>query len=251
MSFTFTKLFSSITESSIWMQDDHTRIVWIAMLAMADRHGRVWASIPGLANRARVSVEAAEKAIQLLASPDSYSRTKDHEGRRIAEIDGGWRLLNHAKYRDMRDDEARREQNREAQRRARAKVSKRADSQQLSANVSAHADSDSDADSKGRGDAPARGASAEVPDLKQAEAMVMADGIPADFIALAHADWMDNGGCNSKGTAKPWPAYVRTRWRYEAGEWKAGKHRGQQRTGKPATTAQHTPDAWALTKNKP
>lgn len=77
------------------------------------------------------------------------------------------------------------------------------------------------------GDAPARGASAEVPDLKQAAASVMADGIPADFIALAHADWMDNGGCNAKGTPKPWPGYVRTRWRYEAGEWKSGKHRGQ------------------------
>lgn len=69
--------------------------------------------------------------------------------------------------------------------------------------------------------------SAEVPDLKQAEAMVMTDGIPSDFIALAHADWMDNAGCNAKGMAKPWPSYVRTRWRYEGQEWKAGTHRGK------------------------
>jgi hypothetical protein len=106
MSITFTKLFTSITESTIWREDDHTRIVWITMLAMADRNGRVFASIPGLADRARVPVESAEKALQRFQSPDRYSRTPDHEGRRIEVIDGGWRLLNHAKYRELRDEEA-------------------------------------------------------------------------------------------------------------------------------------------------
>jgi hypothetical protein len=75
------------------------------MLAMADQHGRVHASIPGLANRARVPVEDARKAIDTFLSPDRDSRTKDHEGRRVEEIDGGWRLINHEKYRAMRDDE--------------------------------------------------------------------------------------------------------------------------------------------------
>lgn len=73
------------------------------MLAMCDRRGRVWASVPGLANRARVSVPEARKAISCFLSPDPDSRTKEYEGRRIEEIDGGWRLLNHDKYRDMRD----------------------------------------------------------------------------------------------------------------------------------------------------
>jgi len=113
MSMTFTKLFSSITESSIWMQDDHTRIVWIAMLAMSDKRGRVWASVPGLANRSRVPVASVERAISIFLAPDTYSRTKDNEGQRIAEIDGGWRLLNHQKYRDMRDDEDRLDYKRE------------------------------------------------------------------------------------------------------------------------------------------
>ena len=73
--------------------------------------------------------------------------------------------------------------------------------------------------------------STEVPDLAQAKAMVMTDGIPDDFIALAHADWMDNAGCNSKGIAKPWQAYVRGRWRYESVEWRNGTHRGKKRSG--------------------
>lgn len=106
MSMTFTKLFSSITASTIWAEPDHTRIVWITMLAMADHHGRVWASIPGLANMARVSIERCEDALEALKSPDKYSRTRDFEGRRIEDIDGGWRLLNHAKYRAIRDEES-------------------------------------------------------------------------------------------------------------------------------------------------
>lgn len=112
MSMTFTKLFSSITESTIWTEDHPTRLTWITMLAMADRKGRVWASLPGLANRARVSLQEAEKAIKKFLSPDKYSRTSDHEGRRIEVIDGGWRLLNHEKYRAIRDDEVIRESKR-------------------------------------------------------------------------------------------------------------------------------------------
>jgi hypothetical protein len=76
------------------------------MLAMADARGRVWASVPGLANRARVPVEDADAAIQCFLSPDKYSRTSDNDGRRIEPIDGGWRLLNHEKYRAIRDEES-------------------------------------------------------------------------------------------------------------------------------------------------
>jgi hypothetical protein len=106
MSMTFTKLFSSITASTIWAARDQTRILWITMLAMADQHGRVWASVPGLANIARISIPDCETALAELQAPDKYSRTKDHDGRRIEPIDGGWRLLNHAKYRAIRDEES-------------------------------------------------------------------------------------------------------------------------------------------------
>lgn len=106
MSTSFTKLFSSITESTIWCEDTPVRIVWITMLAMADRHGRVWASLPGLANRARVSLSEASIAIEKFLSPDQFSRTPANDGRRIEVIDGGWRLLNHAKYRAIRDEES-------------------------------------------------------------------------------------------------------------------------------------------------
>jgi len=109
MSRSYTKLFSSITKSTVWSEPHTTRIVWVTMLAMADRKGRVWASVPGLAHEAYVTVEEAEAAIARFLAPDRHSRTKDQEGRRIEPIDGGWRLLNHTKYREMRDEEERRD----------------------------------------------------------------------------------------------------------------------------------------------
>src|ERR1017187_2174371 len=102
MSVTFTKLFSSITESTIWCEDSDTRVVWVTMMAMADKRGRVFGAIPGIANRARVSVSACEQAITKFLSPDHYSRSNTYdpssEGRRIEVIEGGWRLINHQHY---------------------------------------------------------------------------------------------------------------------------------------------------------
>jgi hypothetical protein len=105
----YTKLFSSILASTIWRADNETRIVWITMLAMSDKAGRVEASIPGLADLARVPLEACEHALNQLQQPDKYSRTEDYDGRRIEKIDGGWRLINHGKYRDKMSRDERRE----------------------------------------------------------------------------------------------------------------------------------------------
>ncbi|MGD9729492.1 MAG: DnaT-like ssDNA-binding domain-containing protein [Nitrospiraceae bacterium] len=122
----FTKLFASITDSTIWRAPDTTRLVWITMLAMADQNGYVAASVPGLADRARVSLDACIAALESFQQPDEWSRTKDYEGRRIAECDGGWLLLNHAKYRAERAADERRDymRNLMAERRAAAKQAK-------------------------------------------------------------------------------------------------------------------------------
>lgn len=105
----YTKLFHSILASTIWREDDKTRIVWITLLAMAGRTGVVEGSIPGLADMARVSIPECEAALEKLGAPDRYSRTKDHDGRRIQAVDGGWLILNHAKYRDKMSQDDRRE----------------------------------------------------------------------------------------------------------------------------------------------
>lgn len=84
------------------------------MLAMSDKHGHVIASLPGLANRARVSLEATERALTKFLEPDCHSQSREMEGRRVRVIDRGWALINYAKFRKMRSTEERRAQNREA-----------------------------------------------------------------------------------------------------------------------------------------
>jgi hypothetical protein len=108
LSDTYTKLFSSITESTVWEEPYSTRITWVTMLAMADARGDVYSSVPGLARRANVTRQEVEAALASFLAPDSDSRTKEHEGRRIEPINGGWNLINHAKYAAIRDAEERR-----------------------------------------------------------------------------------------------------------------------------------------------
>lgn len=96
----FTKLFASITESSIWGEDDKTLRVWICFLARCDNEGIVEGSIPGLAHLCRMSIGDFKAAVTKLESPDPYSRTTDHEGRRVEPIQGGWKVLNYMSYRD-------------------------------------------------------------------------------------------------------------------------------------------------------
>jgi len=95
----FTKVHQSILQSSLWCEDSDTKVVWITLLALADRHGEVMASVPGLARTAGVTLEKCQAAIAKFTQPDPHSRTPDLEGRRLEPIPGGWALVNHAKYR--------------------------------------------------------------------------------------------------------------------------------------------------------
>lgn len=95
----YTKLFGSILESTVWLEPPPVKVVWITLLAMADRDGCVEASVPGLARRANVERTECERALAVFLAPDPDSRTREHEGRRIEAIAGGWRLLNYELYR--------------------------------------------------------------------------------------------------------------------------------------------------------
>jgi len=122
------------------------------MLAMADRKGRVWASLPGLANRARISVEDCQGAIVSFLGPDPYSRTKDHDGRRIEEIDGGWRLLNHEKYRTLQDEETIKESKRKwwHENKEELEKTRKARSHSIQAEAEAEADTEAKIKSKSK-----------------------------------------------------------------------------------------------------
>jgi hypothetical protein len=79
------------------------------MLAMANKNGYVFGSVPGLAKMANIPVEATRNALAKFQLPDPDSRSQEYEGRRIEIVDGGWRLLTYLKHRAIRDEEERRE----------------------------------------------------------------------------------------------------------------------------------------------
>ena len=100
----FTKLDSNILDSSVWGEPEHVRVVWFAFLAKKDQDGFVATSYGGMRRTANLFEDhdgkRFDEAIKCLEGPDSDSRTKDNEGRRILRIEGGWMVLNHKKYRD-------------------------------------------------------------------------------------------------------------------------------------------------------
>ncbi len=101
------KLYSRILQSSVWRESSDVRVVWITLLALKDRDGCVYGSAEWLADQARVEDEVCRKALRKFLSPDKRSRNSANDGRRIEEVEGGWRVLNHELYRDgmeeMRD----------------------------------------------------------------------------------------------------------------------------------------------------
>ncbi len=151
MSNVYTKLFSSITASTIWCEDSQTRVVWITMLAMSDYNGYVGGSVPGLAAIARVSLEATRTALAKFLAPDPDSRDQEHEGRRIEVAYRGWNILNYTKFRDLRDAEWRKDYKAKKQREYRKRD---ADTGHLTldrvdkcSSVCTHSESESDAES--------------------------------------------------------------------------------------------------------
>ena len=145
----YTKLHQSLITSTIWREPNHVRIAWVTMMAMADKDGEVMASIPGLADMCRISLQECEEALQCFLSPDPYSRTKDYDGRRIEKIDGGWFLLNQPKYREMasREDSKKRASERTARYRAR-KASQSVDGDGQSTHEPDIAEAEAEADTK-------------------------------------------------------------------------------------------------------
>ena len=149
----YTKLHSSIVNSTIWDEDKDTRILWITMLAISDAEGAIEASVPGLAHQARLTVSECQKALAKLMEPDEYSKSKEYNGCRVIEKEGGWLVVNYGKYRNQQDLEERRRQNREAQQRWRDKQSV-SERKQRNAYVSsdkhesAHAEAEAEAKAK-------------------------------------------------------------------------------------------------------
>lgn len=132
----YAKIYDELLDSSVWEEDYATRIVWTALLVMADRDGNVRARALGIAKRAGVKLEEAKKALAIFLAPDPNSKSTVAEGRRMVETSTGYLVINYEAYRDRMSDEERKEAGQERTRRWRErKEAKRLEAERVAAEI--------------------------------------------------------------------------------------------------------------------
>jgi len=118
-------------------------------IVLSDADGVVDMTPQSISNRTSIPLAIIEAGIEHLEKADPYSRTPGEEGRRIIRLDEhrpwGWRLVNHWKYRALRDMEQKREADRKRISQKRNQNNDVAIPSQSVANV-AHAKAHTDAD---------------------------------------------------------------------------------------------------------
>lgn len=78
--------------------------LWPIVLSLSDRHGIVDVTHAYIATVTGLSIDDVRACMQRFCEPDPGSRTPDENGARLELIDRhrdwGWRIINHAKYRE-------------------------------------------------------------------------------------------------------------------------------------------------------
>lgn len=89
-----------ILTSSIWAMGTPEQFkVWSYLLLAANpRTGIVVDTAPAIALRCGLPLDVTLAALDWLASPDTHSRTKVDEGRRIRTVDGGYQLVTYMQH---------------------------------------------------------------------------------------------------------------------------------------------------------
>jgi hypothetical protein len=109
----YNRLFTKILDSSIWLEADTTRLVWITLLAAMDEDGFApFSSVENLSHRANIPLNATVTAVTILESPDKFNPNDEFEGRRIERMENGWLVLKAPLYRSLLTREIQREQTR-------------------------------------------------------------------------------------------------------------------------------------------
>lgn len=120
----YVKLFASLYQGTL-RGKAHEILVFTNMLAHCDKEGFVDKHFRAIADEVGLTVEQVHAAVAILEAPDEESRSPEEQGRRIIRVNDsrawGWRVVNYGKYREIRNDADRREQNRKAQERWREK----------------------------------------------------------------------------------------------------------------------------------
>lgn len=101
MSSDFIKLYPGFWSGSMRAEDVCTRLVFLAMLTLADENGLVHATPEFLSSFATIPLKRVHTALKRLQQPDPQSTTREAEGRRIEPWGDGanlWRIINYRKY---------------------------------------------------------------------------------------------------------------------------------------------------------
>ena len=184
----YTPVFSSVFDGTLhgkWPQTG----VWLALLAMADRHGCIDRTPQAIASDIGIQVGELIVCIDEFMQPDPMSRTRDCDGRRLVLIDPdrpwGWRLVNHARYREkarlQAKDSERTTSGADAQRKRESRMSPDVP---RSPPGSPSPDSDSDSDKEGSTKSSSQGGAGGKPRAKRS-AEPRGSRIPTPFMLTA------------------------------------------------------------------
>jgi hypothetical protein len=153
----YAKLFTSIYQGTL-RGNSHGLLVFTNLLAHCDKAGVADIHPRAIAEEVGLTVEQVRAALDVLESPDDESRSPEEQGRRIVRIDEhrawGWRVVNYVKYRSIRNEEDRREQNRESQERYRNRHKPPSAAVSRRKPQSAHTEAEAEVEAKKHIDAP-------------------------------------------------------------------------------------------------
>ena len=124
------KIFQSMYDGTISV-NWKALVTFQQMIVLSDSKGIIDITPPALSKRTSIPIDIIEEGIDYLSKPDPYSRSQEHEGRRIILIDEhrpwGWIIVNHEYYRNLASIDDKREKARIRKQKQRAKGTKKDD----------------------------------------------------------------------------------------------------------------------------
>jgi hypothetical protein len=99
----YTPLFGSLTTGTLCGKWPDIGL-WPIVLSLTDSRGVVDVTPAYIASVTGLGIEDVVACMARFCEPDPYSRTTEHDGRRLELVDSdrawGWRVVNHGKYRE-------------------------------------------------------------------------------------------------------------------------------------------------------
>jgi len=143
------KFFASTFTGSMMGAGPHVFAVWGYVIANTV-NGQIELNPKLVATVIGCSSDDVKSAIDFLCSPDPESRSKEHEGKRmIREGQFAFKVVNHDKYKAIRNEDDRREYNRIKQQESRARKAsavKSVNDGQLQSTASAHTEAEAESE---------------------------------------------------------------------------------------------------------